>query len=149
MDIHCEFVWCKLRADLAESFKRLTQLQAIVGFAVLKFFQKTFSENFPILGGKFGPKENNIVQTSAMAAGGMSNVFASAIPAMYQLNLLNNPQSDYKRLITFTLVGGFWGLFFATPCELTIGVELFKQYLTKFDIQYASSSLYTSPESSD
>lgn len=35
---------------------------AIVGFAVIKFFSKTFAKGFPILGGDFGPRENNIVQ---------------------------------------------------------------------------------------
>lgn len=32
-------------------------LGAIVGFAVIKFFSRAFAENFPILGGKFGPRE--------------------------------------------------------------------------------------------
>lgn len=89
---------------------------AIVGFAVIKFFSKTFAENFPILGGRFGPRENNIVQTAAMASGGLSSVFVSALPAMYQLNLMSkNPKDDYWKIVSLTAVGGYFGFFFATP----------------------------------
>lgn len=93
----------------------LTSLSAIVGFAVIKFFSKTFANNFPILGGTFGPRENNIIQTSATAAGGMSNVFVSAIPALYQLGLLETPKEDFWRIVALTAVGGYFGFFFATP----------------------------------
>ena len=74
--------------------------------------------NFPILGGSFGPKENNILMTSATAAGGLSNVFISAIPALYQMDLLKNPMKDYGRIITITLGMAYVGFFFATPCML-------------------------------
>lgn len=86
---------------------------AIFGFAILKACSNTA---LPILGGKFGPKENAIVQTAATAAGGMGGIFVSAIPAMYQLNLLGEgPQQDFGRLLTFTIVSAYYGLFFATP----------------------------------
>ncbi|KAF2723590.1 oligopeptide transporter [Polychaeton citri CBS 116435] len=89
---------------------------SIVGFSVLKSLSKALPEGFPILGGSFGPKENNIVQTAAMAAGGLSNVFVSGVPALYQLKLLSdNPKDDFPRLITMTLVGGFFGFAMATP----------------------------------
>jgi len=91
--------------------------QAIAGFAVVKFFSRTFSEGFPILGGSFGPRENNIIQTAATASGGMSSVFVSAIPALYQLELLNTPAADFWRIVSFTAVGGYFGFFFATPCK--------------------------------
>jgi len=42
---------------------------AIIGFAVLKPLSKALPETFPIFGGSFGPRENNIVQTAATAAG--------------------------------------------------------------------------------
>lgn len=87
---------------------------SIVGYALLKSCPE-FLKHMPFLGGKFGPRENNIVQTSATAAGGMSNVFTSAFPAMYQLGLLTSPAEDFWRLVTLTAVGGFFGLFFATP----------------------------------
>ena len=88
---------------------------AIAGFAIIKTCSNMFAENFPILGGKFGPKENNIVQTTAAASGGLSNVFVSAFPALYQLNLLDEPANDFWRIVTLTAVGGYFGFFFATP----------------------------------
>jgi uncharacterized oligopeptide transporter (OPT) family protein len=70
----------------------------------------------PILGGDFGPRENNIVQTAAMASGGLSNVFVSAFPALYQLGLMGeSPKADYWRIVSLTAVGGYFGFFFATP----------------------------------
>lgn len=88
---------------------------AIAGFAVIKFISKVVPENIPILGGKFGPRENNICQTSAMASGGMSSVFISAFPAMYQLELLDTPKNDYWKIVSLTAVAGYFGYFFATP----------------------------------
>lgn len=88
---------------------------AIIGFAVIKFFSRTFAENFPILGGSFGVRENNIVQTAATAAGGLSSVFVSAYPALYQLGLLKDPSKDYWSITSLTIVGGYFGFFFATP----------------------------------
>ena len=82
---------------------------AIVGFSVLKFFARVLPQKFPILGGDFGPRENNIVQTAATAAGGLSSVFISGIPALYYLNLLGTPQGDFHRLIPLTIVGGYFG----------------------------------------
>lgn len=94
---------------------------AIIGFAVIKFFSVTFAENFPILGGKFGPKENNIIQTAATAAGGLSNIFVSAIPALYQLKLLNeDPVKDFGRIVSFTAVCAYFGFFFATPRTISL-----------------------------
>lgn len=72
-------------------------------------------ENFPLLGGSFGPRENNICQTAAMASGGMSSVFISAFPAMYQLNLMDTPAADYWKIVALTAVSGYFGYFFATP----------------------------------
>ncbi|KAF4549365.1 OPT oligopeptide transporter-like protein 3 [Elsinoe fawcettii] len=88
---------------------------AIIGFSVLKSLSRVLPKNFPILGGEFGPRENNIVQTAATAAGGLSSVFISGIPALYQLHLLDTPEKDFPRLITLTIVGGYFGFAFATP----------------------------------
>ncbi|KAK4949188.1 hypothetical protein LTR66_014060, partial [Elasticomyces elasticus] len=88
---------------------------AIIGFSVLKSLSRVLPKNFPILGGDFGPRENNIVQTAATASGGLSSVFISGIPALYQLMLLNTPREDFGRLISLTIVGGYFGFFFATP----------------------------------
>lgn len=84
--------------------------------------EKSFN-NIPILGGSFGPRENNIIQTAATAAGGMSNAFVSAFPALYQLNLLNTPQADFWRIVGFTAVGGYFGFFFATPRKFSLASE--------------------------
>jgi hypothetical protein len=81
----------------------------------VKFISKVLPENFPLLGGKFGPRENNICQTAAMASGGMSSVFISAFPAMYQLNLMDTPRNDYWKIVALTAVSGYFGYFFATP----------------------------------
>ncbi|KAK3070397.1 hypothetical protein LTR53_005664 [Teratosphaeriaceae sp. CCFEE 6253] len=88
---------------------------AIVGFAVLKSISRALPAKFPILGGSFGPRENNIVQTAAAASGGLSSVFISGIPALYQLELLSTPDKDFPRLIALTIVGGYFGFLFATP----------------------------------
>ncbi|KAH0412037.1 oligopeptide transporter, partial [Aureobasidium melanogenum] len=88
---------------------------AIIGFAVLKPLAKALPESFPILGGSFGPRENNIVQTAATAAGGLGSVMVSGIPALYQLKLLNTPKEDFGRLISLTVVGAYFGFAFATP----------------------------------
>jgi len=45
----------------------------------------------------------------------MSNVFISAFPALYQLNLLSTPSQDYWRIVALTTVGGYFGFAFATP----------------------------------
>jgi len=87
----------------------------ILGFAFLKFCSTALGENFPIFGGSFGPKENAIVQTAATAAGGLGGIFISAIPALYQMKLLEDPISDFPRLLTFTVVSAYYGLLFATP----------------------------------
>ena len=90
--------------------------QSIIGFTVLQTCAKHAS-HVPLIGGDFGPRENNIVQTCATAAGGMSNVFISAYPALYQLGLLRTPLEDFWRIATLTAVGGYFGFFFATPCK--------------------------------
>ncbi|KAK5131939.1 hypothetical protein LTR08_000451 [Meristemomyces frigidus] len=55
------------------------------------------------------------VQTAATASGGLSSVFISGIPALYQLGLLTTPKEDFGRLISLTIVGGYFGFLFATP----------------------------------
>ncbi|MCJ1403415.1 hypothetical protein MMC11_006638 [Xylographa trunciseda] len=101
---------------------------SIVGFTVLKSCAR-YAAHIPLLGGDFGPRENNIVQTAATAAGGMSNVFVSAFPALYQLGLMESPVKDFWRITTLTAVGGYFGYFFATP-------------LRKFFIIYVARELH-------
>ncbi|KAF1819139.1 oligopeptide transporter [Dissoconium aciculare CBS 342.82] len=90
-------------------------LGAIIGFAVIKPLSRAIPEYVPILGGSFGPRENNIVQTVATAAGGLGNVFVGGIPALYKLNLLSTPKEDFARLVTLTIVGGYFGFAFGAP----------------------------------
>lgn len=82
-----------------------SKTQAIVSFAVLKRTSSSFS-----------PHENNIAQTLATASGGMSNVFISGIPALYQLNLLTTPSKDFFRIVILTTIGGYFGLLSIAPC---------------------------------
>jgi uncharacterized oligopeptide transporter (OPT) family protein len=87
---------------------------------VIKFLSKAVPKSFPILGGDFGPRENNICQTAAMASGGLSNVFVSAFPALYQLKLLGaTPKEDYLNIVALAAVSGYFGFFFATPRKFT------------------------------
>lgn len=116
---------------------------AIVGFSVIKAVSRLAPANVPILGGSFGPRENNIVQTAATASGGLSNVFISAIPALYQLNLLTTPKEDFWRLVSLTVVGGYFGFLFATPCRcFHVSASSVNQMLTG-GLQCASSSSFT------
>jgi len=90
-------------------------LGAIIGFAVIKPLSRAIPEYIPILGGSFGPRENNIVQTVATAAGGLGNVFVGGIPALYQLDLLSTPKEDFWRIVSLTIVGGYFGFAFGAP----------------------------------
>jgi len=121
---------------------------AIFGYAILKSFSTTFAENFPILGGKFGPKENAIVQTTASAAGGLGGIFVSAIPALYHLKLLGKgPVEDFPRLLTFTIVCAYYGIFFATPLRkffiINMAKELSLIFPTATATAFAIRSMHT------
>ncbi|KAF5330038.1 hypothetical protein D9611_010470 [Ephemerocybe angulata] len=93
---------------------------AIFGFAILKPLSKIIPESGIVGkvlgGGPFGPKENCTVQTAATAAGGLGILFVSAVPAMYNMNLLSrNPADDIGRLIGLTFCAAFFGVFFVIP----------------------------------
>ncbi|KAF2150022.1 oligopeptide transporter [Myriangium duriaei CBS 260.36] len=113
---------------------------AIVGFAVLKSLSRVLPNNFPILGGTFGPRENNIVQTAATAAGGLSSVFISGIPALYQLDLLTTPTEDFKRLITLTLCGAYFGFAFATPLRKFFIIYVARELRLVFPTPFATAT---------
>ncbi|KAH7169905.1 OPT oligopeptide transporter protein-domain-containing protein [Dactylonectria macrodidyma] len=113
---------------------------SLIGFGVIKTVSKAVSANFPILGGYFGPKENTIIQTSATAAGGLSNIFVSAIPAMYQMGLLKDPVGDYGRIVTITLGIAYCGFFFATPLRKLFIVQLAKQLRLIFPTSTATAA---------
>ncbi|KAK6525304.1 hypothetical protein TWF694_005449 [Orbilia ellipsospora] len=88
---------------------------ALLGFAVLKSLSKS-PLKIPGLTDHFGPMENNIVQTSATAAGGMGLIFVSGIPALYQLGLMSpNPKDDFGKLIAITFCASIFGISFSVP----------------------------------
>ncbi|KFY67734.1 hypothetical protein V496_01434 [Pseudogymnoascus sp. VKM F-4515 (FW-2607)] len=112
---------------------------SIVGFAVLRSCSK-YCSAIPLLGGEFGPRENNIVQTVATAAGGLSNVFVSAIPAMYQLDLLQTPLQDFWRITILTAIGAYFGLFFATPLRSFFVIHAARELQLIFPSSYATAT---------
>ncbi|KAF8975405.1 hypothetical protein BGZ46_009150 [Entomortierella lignicola] len=83
---------------------------SIFGFLILKSLSR-------FTGTIFGPKENTICQTAATAAGGLSNGFVTAIPAMYRMGLMGDstPQDDVVDLLLWTISAAFFGMFFAVP----------------------------------
>ncbi|KAM0245499.1 hypothetical protein ACHAP5_005306 [Fusarium lateritium] len=92
-----------------------TMFGAIFGYGFILMLTKSLP-NVPLLGGRFGPQENSIVQAAATGAGGMSGVFVAGLPAMYRLDLLSDdPKKDFGRILTITLVCAFFGLFAAVP----------------------------------
>ncbi|KAI0378060.1 OPT superfamily oligopeptide transporter [Hypomontagnella monticulosa] len=112
---------------------------SIVGFAALKSCAK-YCNGIPILGGNFGPRENNIVQTVATAAGGLSNVFVSAMPALYQLNLMRTPLEDFWRITILTCLGAYFGLFFATPLRRFFIIHAARELQLIFPSSYATAT---------
>jgi uncharacterized oligopeptide transporter (OPT) family protein len=87
---------------------------SILGFAILKPVSKILPVHFG--GGYFGPKENVCCQSTATAAGSLGLIYASGIPAAYQLGLLSgHPKDDFGRLITFTFCCAYYGMCFAIP----------------------------------
>jgi uncharacterized oligopeptide transporter (OPT) family protein len=114
-------------------------LGAIIGFAVLKPLSRAIPEYVPILGGPFGPRENNIVQTVATAAGGLGNVFVGGIPALYQLGLLSTPKEDFARLLSLTIVGGYFGFAFGTPLRKFFIIYVARELRLIFPTAFATA----------
>lgn len=95
---------------------------AIFGFGVARFLSQTLGP-VPVLGngGVFGPSENNMIQATASGADGLSGFFVAAVPAMYRLSLLSDPEGsnpvlrDFGKLTLLTLVCAMFGLCWAVP----------------------------------
>ncbi|EIN03515.1 OPT oligopeptide transporter [Punctularia strigosozonata HHB-11173 SS5] len=103
---------------------------SIFGYAILKPFSRIAPQWLG--GGYFGPKENVCCMSAATAAGSLGLIFASAIPACYQLGLLSStPKEDFGRLITITLVCAYYGMFFAIPLR--------KFYILKLKLVFPSA----------
>ncbi|KAG1821375.1 OPT oligopeptide transporter protein-domain-containing protein [Suillus variegatus] len=102
---------------------------SIFGFAILKPFS-TAAPSW-LGGGYFGPKENNVCQSAASAAGSLGLLFTSGFPAAYQLGLLSaSPRDDIGRLFTFTICCAFFGLAFSIPLR--------KFYILKLKLVFPS-----------
>ncbi|PLB53361.1 OPT superfamily oligopeptide transporter [Aspergillus steynii IBT 23096] len=104
---------------------------SVIGFAVLRKWSKSSSSRQ-----EFGPHENNIVQTAATAAGGLSNVFVSAVPALYQLGLMDTPTKDYFRIVILTAIGGCFGLLSVAPLRKFFLIHVARE----LDLVFPSSS---------
>lgn len=95
---------------------------AIFGFGVARFLSQALG-HVPVLGngGVFGPSENNMIQATASGADGLSGLFVAAVPAMYRLSLLSDPDGgnpvlrDFGKLTLLTLVCAMFGLCWAVP----------------------------------
>ncbi|KAI4753708.1 oligopeptide transporter [Aureobasidium sp. EXF-3400] len=84
--------------------------------------------------------QNNIVQTVATAAGGLSNVFVSAMPALYQLKLLTTPLQDFWQITMLTAIGAYFGLFFATPLREFFVVSAARDLKLIFPSSFATAT---------
>ncbi|KAI8712159.1 hypothetical protein NCS52_01313400 [Fusarium sp. LHS14.1] len=114
-----------------------TLFSAIFGFAFCKLLEKS---KIPYLSDHFGPHENNIVQATSLGCIGVGFMFISGVPAMYQLKLLSSTvESDYGRLLAFTVVAGFWGLGFAVPLRSLFVLRLARQLSLYFPLGTASA----------
>ncbi|KAK8098170.1 oligopeptide transporter [Apiospora kogelbergensis] len=112
---------------------------SVFGFAIIKSISKAVPEKTPILGGFFGPQENSIIQAAAVGAGGLSGLFVAALPAMYNLNLLKTPQEDFGRILTLTLIGSFFGLFFAVPLRKFFVINVARELKLMFPTPTATA----------
>ncbi|CAO3683591.1 unnamed protein product [Rhizopus stolonifer] len=87
---------------------------SLLGFALFKPFQ-------PMLKHKFGPIENVVLQTTAVATATMPLAagFVGVIPAMELMTQKDNPDGPViltaKQLILWSLAVAFFGVFFAIP----------------------------------
>jgi hypothetical protein len=95
------------------------------------------------LGGPFGPQENSIVQAAATGAGGLSGLFVAALPAMYQLKLLDDPVKDFGRILTLTLVCSFFGICMSS--SVISSLEFFELTLEQSSLHLSGSSLCIDP----
>lgn len=113
---------------------------AIFGYGISKLLATTFP-GVPLIGMPFGPQENSIIQATAAGAGGLSGLFVAALPAMYRLDLLSeNVRDDFGRILTLTMIGSFFGLFFAVPLRKFFIINVARELRLTFP-----SCMLTSP----
>lgn len=114
---------------------------AILGFSVIRFLSQAFA-HVPVLGngGAFGPSENNMIQATASGADGLSGFFVAAVPAMYRLSILSDPEGtnpvlrDFGKLTLLTLVCAMFGLCWAMPLRRFFIVHVARELNLVFPI---------------
>ncbi|KAK8014264.1 oligopeptide transporter [Apiospora arundinis] len=104
---------------------------SVFGFAIIKAISKAVPENTPDFG--------RIIQAAAVGAGGLSGLFVAALPAMYNLQLLKTPQEDFGRILTLTLIGSFFGLFFAVPLRKFFVINVARELKLMFPTPTATA----------
>ncbi|KAM5354844.1 hypothetical protein ACJ41O_001490 [Fusarium nematophilum] len=120
--VHASNVYLGLKAGIGNDANMFATL---LGYVALLAFQRMA---LPFMAGSFGPREHNIIQTVATSTGGMSVIFFSAVPAMYQLGLLTNPREDFGKLAAVAGSAAFFGSAMSVPLRrifvLQFGREL-------------------------
>lgn len=90
-----------------------TLFASLLGFVIIKSLTKILPDGKG--GSFFGPRENVTIQSAAAGSSGLTSMFVAAVPAMYRLGLLKDPQADFARLFTFCFCSAFYACFFAIP----------------------------------
>jgi uncharacterized oligopeptide transporter (OPT) family protein len=129
VDVRSIVIWFDIRFDCSCCITHTLLTCSLAGFAILKPLSTTAPRWLG--GGYFGPKENNVCQAAASAAGSLGLLFTSGFPAAYQLGLLGaTPKDDIGRLFTFTICCAFFGLAFSIPLR--------KFYILKLKLVFPS-----------
>lgn len=122
---------------------------AIFGFGAARFLSQALG-HVPVVGngGVFGPSENNMIQATASGADGLSGFFVAAVPAMYRLSLLSDPEGenpvlrDFGKLTLLTLVCAMFGLCWAVPFRKFFIVHVARELNLVFPSGQFSSRLF-------
>jgi uncharacterized oligopeptide transporter (OPT) family protein len=95
--------------------------------------QALIRASVPFLSGGFGPQEHSIIQTIAMATGGLSTLFITSVPAMFQSNFFPDEVShSYGKLAALTASAGLFGSVMAVPMYKLFILDLARDLQLKF-----------------
>ncbi|KAH7250635.1 OPT oligopeptide transporter protein-domain-containing protein [Fusarium solani] len=95
--------------------------------------QALIRASVPFLSGAFGPQEHSIIQTIAMATGGLSTLFITSVPAMFQSNFFPDEVShSYGKLAALTASAGLFGSVMAVPMYKLFILDLARDLQLKF-----------------
>ncbi|RSL84696.1 hypothetical protein CDV31_016675 [Fusarium ambrosium] len=115
--VHASNIYLGLKAGIGNDANMFATL---LGYVALLAFQRMA---LPLLGGSFGPRDHNIIQTVATSTGGLSVLFFSAIPAMYQLGLLTNLREGFGKLVAVSGSAAFFGSAMSVPLRKIFVLE--------------------------